>query len=134
MALLHQKTKRKRGVPKEKRRAIAGIKELSVDAPLRTYCVDIIVEELFAKNETASGLSAFVREVREGINSAAIFALEIDRDRLRYPQRFFRAKRFFEDVKQMQKLIERNKNVDRTDIPHTTKPCAAFPIRRTSCL
>jgi hypothetical protein len=121
MVLLHRKTNGKRRVPKEKRRAIVGIKELSLDAPARNYCVDIVAEELFAKSETAGWLSAFVREIREGINAAAISALEIDRDRLRHPQRFFRTKRFFEDVKLIQKLIERNKNVDRTDLLLTTR-------------
>jgi hypothetical protein len=118
MALFHRKTNAKLA---RNQLAIAGIKELSADAPLRTYCIDIIAEELFAKSETTGWLNAFIREVRKGINSAGISALEMNRDRLKHPERFFRTKRFIEDIKRMQKLIERNKKVDRVDLQRETK-------------
>src|SRR5262249_6727500 len=82
----------------------------------------IIAEELFSKSETGHNLDAFVKDVRQGINSAANSAVESDEDHyVRHPQRLFRTKRFFEDIKLIQKLIERNQNTDRADLLRTTR-------------
>lgn len=99
---------------------------LAKDAPYGEYIVDSLAMELFLRNaglSTSYGEDEFVRLVREDVSLAAHYALMSARIHLvQRPEKKPQIKRLFDDLPQILFLLDRNKDLDPTDLLVYTIP------------
>jgi hypothetical protein len=112
---------RRRGKHREKRLKMLEAKphRLAGEAPVGEYLVDAVALELFFRGASAStrGEGKFVRLVREDVSLAAKFAAMSAKIHLRWrPKKLHLTKRFFEDLRHIQKRIRRNKGLSPLDL------------------
>jgi hypothetical protein len=87
------------------------------DAPLGTYHIDELADELLALGFTPNDRAKLIATIRLEIYFAAdIAVVQYKNDRYSEPLRFRKIKRFFRDTAQIEKLIRRNEGLDITDI------------------
>ncbi|HZL70396.1 MAG TPA: hypothetical protein VFC29_24045 [Candidatus Limnocylindrales bacterium] len=118
----------RRGLHRERRLKLLSKFEpnwLTTDAPIGKYLVDGVAQELLKSGMTAAGADEnikFVERMRREISKAAEYSMLWARAHLvRGPERLRKAKRFFEDLRQIQFLINRNVDVTPWDLLYATK-------------
>jgi hypothetical protein len=106
----------------KKQISIPEVTWLSEDAPIGTYFIDSVAEELFVAGAKGESLIEFVRTLRHKMSLAASFAvMTAENHFFNEPRWRALTKRLFGDLAKIQKLIDRNANLDRMIIFLTTK-------------
>ncbi len=109
-------SQRLREAIQEKSRAKLIVPFFGDDAPIGTYHIDGLADELLAFGFTPSDRAKFIVTIRNEIYLAARFAvLEYQNHKVGMPLRFRRIKRFFKDTVLIEKLIRRNEGLDTLD-------------------
>jgi len=119
----HFSGKRKLQARRPKRqRSIPEAAWLAEDAAIGTYFIDSVAEELFAAGAKGESATKFVRTLRHEMSLASRFAvMTAENHFVNEPRWRALTKRLFGDLAKIQKLIERNANLDRMNIFLTTK-------------
>jgi hypothetical protein len=98
---------------------------LASEAPAGEYRVDAVALELFLRGAAVSnhGEDGFVRLVREEVSLAARYAVTSARIHLvRRPEKTRQTKRLFDDLRQILLRLNRNKDLNPTDLLIYTRP------------
>jgi hypothetical protein len=87
------------------------------DAPIGTYHIDCLLDELIAFGFKPNDRAKLIAAIRLEIYLAAKIAIiQYRNDKYRSPLGFQKTKRFFRDTTQIEKLIRRNQGLDILDI------------------
>jgi hypothetical protein len=106
----------------KKQSSIPEVTWLFEDAPIGTYLVDSVAEELFAAGAKGNSAIEFVKTLRHEISLAArLAAVTAENHFVNEPRWRHLTKRLFSDLKKVQKLIDRNANLNRETIFLSTK-------------
>jgi hypothetical protein len=102
-----------RKVAQRRKLGVPVVPRLSEDAPLGTYMIDYIADELLALSARSTDRIEFIATIRTKINIAAKMAITGYECRYVWEPRQHRAiKRLFADIELISKLIGRNKTLD----------------------
>jgi len=115
-------SKGKRRAQRQKRAPIPDVTWLSEGAPIGSYFVDRVAEELFAAGARGGSAIEMVGILRQKISFAAsISTVTANNHFINGPRRLLKTRRLFRDIRKIKKFIERNSNLDRTDVVLSTK-------------
>jgi hypothetical protein len=110
-------SQRLREAKRGKRYANLAVPFLRDDAPIGTYHIDGLADDLIAFGLTPSDRAEFIVTIRTEIYRAAVSAVRhFERKIHKEPPLFRKIKRFFKDTSQIEKLIRRNEGLDVEDI------------------
>lgn len=117
---------KRRGRYREKRLSKFEPNWLTTDAPIGKYLVDGVAQELFASDTTAASTDSsikLVKRMREEVNRAVEFAIASAKNHyFRGPGKLHETKSFFDDLREIQSLIQQHNNLNSFDIFLSTKP------------